>query len=167
MSIALLIVDVQKEFVENKLYRDKILFATQYINEVSRYFREAKLPVVIVNDLSAGGGPNSEGFKVADEVITDESDIQIHKSKENAFWETDLEQILRDKQVEHVIVSGFAVPYCVLSTYLGAKERGFGVSFLQNGIAGIEKEQVKQLQYERDVINYKALRFLISKIKVR
>ncbi len=41
MNDTFLIVDVQKEYVENPLFKDQLKSAAMYINEVSKYFRDA------------------------------------------------------------------------------------------------------------------------------
>ena len=162
MRIALLIVDVQKEFMADEKYRRMLLDAAEYINEVSGYFRDAGQPVVIVQDLEAGDGPGSKGFEVADEIDTAPSDIVIRKMYGNSFWKTDLEQKLKDLDVQHVIVSGFSAAHCVLATYNGATERGFDVSMLQNGIAGLTQQQTDAAHLDRNVINYRAVRLILD-----
>lgn len=64
--------------------------------------------------------------------------------------------------VEFLVISGFAAEYCVLFTYNGARERGFGVALLQHGIGGLSKERVKDTQLIRSVISYDAVDFLIK-----
>lgn len=164
MKAALLIVDIQKSFMIPR-FKDSLMQACAYINEVSTYFRDAGMPVVHIQDLSGGEGPGSDGFKVADEVLQAETDIYITKKHKNAFYETDLENVLKELDVDFVVVSGFAVPWCVLSTYLGAEERGFNVSFLQHGVAGEHQQDIERMQYQRDVINYKALHYLLQLLK--
>lgn len=60
------------------------------------------------------------------------------------------------------MISGYAAEYCVLFTYGGAKERGFDVSLLQHGIAGLSKARVQDTQLIRPVISYEALKFLMK-----
>lgn len=45
----------------------------------------------------------------------------------SGFEETDLEQVLRDRGVDTVHVSGLALDYCVRATALDALQKGFGV----------------------------------------
>lgn len=164
MKIAFLIIDMQKEYFENKDFKISLNDATEYINEVSGYFRKEGQPVVHIQDKDAGDGPGSNGFEISDKINIADSDLFVTKTKCNSFYRTELENILRDLNVEYVIVSGFAAAYCVLFTYNGAIEKGFGVSMLQNGIAGTTKNQAKQTQFERDVINYKAVDFILNLI---
>lgn len=163
MSIAFLIIDMQKEFIENNKYRDFMESALEYINETSRIFREARLPVVIIQDEEAGEGPGSSGFELVDELIVEESDYHLTKFYSNAFCKTDLEKLLKNLDVDFVFVSGFAAEHCVLFSYNGARELGFGASILQNGVAGCEKEQIEKIQLLRSVTSIETIEYFISK----
>lgn len=162
MSIALLIVDMQKEFrnlPDTKEVTDKAL---EYINEVSQLFRAAGEPVVFVQDTSVDKGPGSEGYKLMEELHIGESDLFITKEYCNSFWQTDLEEMLKSRDVDFVVITGFAAEYCVLFTYNGAEERGFGASLLQHGVTGRDKERVKDTFNLRSTISYEAVKYMLK-----
>lgn len=158
MNIALLIIDMQNGCKEETRCKDAFNEAVLYINEISGYFRKKNYPVVIVKDLSVGE-IGSESFEFVDEVDIEDSDIVVHKAHNNAFWETDLDKILKDKGIDAVVISGFAAEYCVLFSYNGAVERGYNTFLLQNGVAGMDIEEIKKIQLLRSVISYKALEY--------
>jgi nicotinamidase/pyrazinamidase len=58
----------------------------------------------------------------------------------SGFEETDLERILRDRDVDEVTVVGLATDYCVRQTALDAVERGFEVTVDRAGIRGIDAQ---------------------------
>lgn len=157
-KVALLIIDMQKGCKEETPYKDAFNEAVMYINEISGYFRKKEYPVVIVKDLSVGE-VGSDRFEFIDEIDTLDNDIVVHKNFNNAFWETELDNILREKDIEAVIISGFAAEYCVLFTYGGAVERGYETFLLQNGIAGMDLDEIKKIQLLRPVISYKAIEY--------
>lgn len=162
MKVAFLIIDMQKgcrEFCRCKREFDD---AVEYINEAARIFREKGLPVVRVLDVEVGEGPSSKEFEFVDSITTNENDIIIHKEYNNAFFKTELNNKLQELGVEFVVLSGFAAEYCVLFSYNGAKEMGYGVSLLQNGIAGVEYEEVKKMQIIRPVVSIDALEYFIK-----
>ena len=164
MSIALLIIDMQKQFYESEEHKKNLDDALEYINEMANMFRKFDKPVVIIQDEAAGQGPGSNGYEVIDSLVTKDSDYWISKVYSNAFWKTDLEKLLNDMGVEFVVVSGFAAEYCVLFTYNGAREREFKASILQNGIAGIDPQAVKETYSIRSVISIDALEFILKKL---
>lgn len=162
MNIALLIIDMQKEFISKDKYKESLTDALEYINETAELFRSKNLPVVVIQDKEAADGPGSEGFENVDELVVKDTDHSIHKFYSNSFWQTELDELLKSLKVEFVVISGFAAEYCVLFTYNGAEERGYGASLLQHGIAGVDITQVKETQLIRPVISLDALDFFIS-----
>lgn len=162
MKVAFLIIDMQKGCREYCKCQREFDDAVEYINEVSSFFRKKGLPVVRVLDIEVGEGPGSEKFEFVDSIVTSPEDIIIHKEYNNAFFKTDLNDKLQKLGVEFVIMSGFAAEYCVLFSYNGAKEMGYEVSLLQNGIAGFEYEEVKKMQLIRPVISVEALEYLLN-----
>ncbi len=162
MNIAMLIIDMQKGCSVTEENKETMGAAVEYINEVSGYFRKAGKPVVVVQDREVGEGPGSKGYELIDELVVADTDILVSKVHANSFYETQLESILHDLDVEFVVVSGFAAEYCVLFTYNGARERGFGVSILQHGIGGMTKQGVRDAENLRPVISYEALKFFLK-----
>lgn len=109
-KVAFLIVDMQKNCKENTPCKAAFDKAVEYINEVSQYFRQKNHLVVIIQDVEAGG-PETEGFACVEELEVSDKDLTLHKSFSNAFWETELDNILKKEDIDCVIVSGFAVEH--------------------------------------------------------
>ncbi len=160
MNVALLIVDMQIGCREETPAKRAFDLAVEYINEISQYFRSKSYPVVIIKDIEVGS-PDTEAFDCVDNLIITDQDRVIHKQHCNAFWETELDAVLKAEGVDGVIVSGFAVEHCVLFTYNGARERGYQVYLLQNGVAGYDEEEIKRIQLLRPIINYQALEYFL------
>lgn len=164
MSIALLIIDLQKEYFKDGIRKTELTDALEYINETSKLFRQADKPVVIIQNADDNNKLHSQGYEVVDALHVEDSDFRISKTYSNAFWETELEVLLNDMNVEFVVCCGFAASHCVLFTYNGADERGFKAALLQNGIVGIEKKYVAEVQQLRDVICIEAIEFILDKL---
>lgn len=161
MKAAFLIIDMQngcREFCKCQREFDE---AVEYINEAAKLFREKELPVVRVMDIEVGDGPGSKGFEFVDSIIANENDIIIHKEYNNAFFKTELHNKLQELEVDFVVISGFAAEYCVLFSYNGAIEMGYGTSLLQNGIAGVEYDEVKKMQIIRPVVSIEVLEYFL------
>src|SRR5579871_5110038 len=67
----------------------------------------------------------SPGFEIAPELPVEPSDVIVDKTANGAFTYTDLEQILRVRRVEHVMLSGCTTDVCVHSTLREAHDRNF------------------------------------------
>src|SRR6185437_2404065 len=127
MTPALLVVDMQNEFfAPGSPAAGSLAVAAEYINAAIGLFRRAKAPVVVVSDIEEPlRVPGSELFGLHPSVAAEPSDLRIDKRFGNAFWKTDLDELLRARSIDMVIVSGFCAEFCVLATYRGAVERGY------------------------------------------
>lgn len=163
MDIALLIIDMQKGCKNDTGAKQEFNDAVLYINETSRMFRENGKDVFLIQDTGVGQGPGSEEFELVDELVVSESDQRIFKDYNSAFWKTELNDILRKKNIQFLVMCGFAAEYCVLFSFNGAVERGYHAVLLQKGIAGYDPNEIKSIQLLRPVISYEALDFIIKK----
>lgn len=162
MNIALLIIDMQKEFIECDDSKKSLQNALEYINETSDIFRKAGKPVIVIQDEESGNGIGSEGYDLIEELNMVDTDIRISKLYSNGFWKTDLEDVLKDLNIEFVVLCGFAAENCVQFTLNGAIERGFNASLLQFGIASRDERQVEMIHNKRPVISIEALEYFLK-----
>jgi nicotinamidase-related amidase len=144
LKTALLVVDMQKGFTEESSgsFSEIIGFVNYSINT----FHKANQPIVFIQDEDAGEGPGSEGFELYEDLLEVEDAIFVSKKYSNSFWQTDLEEILQELNVEMVFICGFAAEACVQATYLGAQERGFDASLIQHGIASSDRRYIGFIQ---------------------
>ncbi len=164
MSIALLIIDLQKAYFEDGKRADELNDALEYINETAKLFRQAGSPVVVISHTDESNRIDSPGYELVDALDVHDSDYRVSKTFSNAFWKTELEVLLNDMEIEFVVCCGYAAAHCVLFTLNGADERGFSAALLQNGVVGYKKGQAKQEQQTREVISYNALKYILNKL---
>lgn len=136
MKLALMIIDMQKEFYvgETLSHMDA---AAEHINYVLPKFEEKGLPIIYVQDVDDGEGvvPGTTGFEIIDSLAPKTGSTIIHKRYGNSFNKTDCDQILKDAGVDTVVMTGFCSEFCVLSTYRGAKDLDYFPVILKNGSA--------------------------------
>jgi nicotinamidase-related amidase len=139
MKKALLILDPQNDFFAND-NPNLIAFHTTIpvINAAIGIFRERHWPIIFIQHTSQRKQIGSEIWKIHPAFNYQEHDIRINKKHFSAFWDTDLEKILRESQVASVVVCGYMSEYCVLSTLRAALERGFEANILDGSIASLE-----------------------------
>lgn len=159
MNIALLIIDVQEAFVGHRRGEKEYRNTFVYINETAALFRKAGRPVIIVRDIEGG---NDAPYQNVEELIVQNSDIEVTKKFSNSFWKTDLEQILKEKNVDFVVLCGNAAEHCVLATYNGANERGFGVAMLQHGVFADNVNGLLDIYYNRELVSYDVISYMIN-----
>ena len=92
------------------------------------------VPAFII-DLFADGAA-SGGLHDALEV--DPADVILGKPHYGAFHDTDLEQILRSRGVDTVIITGIATNICCETTAREAAQRDFRVFFVSDATATVE-----------------------------
>jgi len=161
MKIGFLIIDMQKLFLQ---YQNQVLNvegACEYINYVADLIRSKNHLVVHVQDMEQANEVSSDSLSIIPEIKVEKEDIRITKEESNAFWNTELEQILKGNGIDLVIISGFAAEYCVLFTYNGAMERGFKPVILQNGILSTKSDVITQTYRDRNIISHPVIPFLV------
>ncbi len=155
MNTALLVIDIQEATVGHRRGTAAYEEALWTLNATADIFRAAGKPVVVIRDLSEGDSPTVSDFKGA------ESDLEVLKSYNNAFWRTDLEALLKARGIDTLILCGSAAEYCVLATYNGAVERDFNAYYLQKGVLAEREAGLLDIFYNRPVVHFNFLNQLL------
>ncbi|MFF2155008.1 cysteine hydrolase family protein [Paenibacillus chitinolyticus] len=158
MNIAFLIVDMQVEFLQDR----PVSTTSAYINHTAQIFRSGGHPVIHIQDVEEAGTISPERLEFIPEIQVEKDDLIVKKTFSNAFWQTELEQILLDRQIGLVVIAGFDAGHCVLFTYNGAIERGFKAAILQNGIMSAKEDLVALMYRDRHVISYPVIEFMVQ-----
>jgi nicotinamidase-related amidase len=161
---ALLVVDLQTEFFAgDSAPLASLRAAVEHVNAAIAAFRQASLPIVVVEDIGAPDRvPGTERFQTHASVAVQPSDRRIAKHFGNAFWRTELESLLRDQGVDTVIVCGYCAEYCVLDTYRGACERGLRAAILQRGMASGSERNLEAVARFCDVVSLGMVEALVQ-----
>lgn len=131
MKTALLLLDVQKGIVD----KGNLYSQVEIIKSLTEECKKMNIPIIATKhiDLTPGsiieyGTNNSE---ILDLVIQDAKYI-IEKSKANAFFNTNLSEILKKLGIEQLIIAGFNAEYCCLFTTIAANDRGYKVIYIED-----------------------------------
>ena len=102
--------------------------------------RAAGIPVIYANDNQGvwdGDGPGqvrkaveSQGGELVAAIAPREGDRFVVKPRYSAFDHTPLDIILRDLEIERILLAGAATEACVVQTAVDAREKGFKVTVL-------------------------------------
>jgi nicotinamidase-related amidase len=163
MKLALMIIDMQKEFYVGQI-KDQMDRATEYINAVVPMFEEKGWPVIWVQDVSESDGvvPGTDGFEFIESLKPGPDAIRIHKTYGNSFNKTDVDKILKENGVDTVVLTGFCAEFCVLSTYRGAKDLDYFPVILKNGIASSDESRKQFVEDISDTITFGVLQKLLQ-----
>ncbi len=143
MNAALIIIDMQKDNVGR--FCQPII---PNIQSLIRKTREKNIPIVYACDSrytndslfkKLGRRPHTikgtDGVKVIEELNPVSGDIIIEKRMMSAFFGTDLDFTLREKEVKRLIIAGIRTEFCLLKTVLDAFELGYDVIVPQDSCA--------------------------------
>ncbi|MCM3783486.1 isochorismatase family protein [Neobacillus mesonae] len=164
MKIGLLIIDMQQSFLEGQVEQRSIDSACEYINHVADILRANNQVVIHIKDIEGADHPNNPAIDFISEIQMGPGDITVNKQYSNAFWQTELETMLNEKQVELVIISGFSAEHCVLFTYNGAIERGYNTAVLQGGILSTRPDAIQNTYRDRHIVSYPVIELIAASI---
>jgi nicotinamidase-related amidase len=80
-----------------------------------------------------------EGHAIIDEVAPLPGEIVIDKPGKNAFYNTDLETVLRERGIRNLLITGVTTDVCCSTTVSGAKDRGFRPIVLADCMAAYDE----------------------------
>jgi len=141
---ALLVIDVQKYFTERGFhaYIPSSKAVIVKINELIRFFNEKKRPVIYTKHINSKENAgmlnvffdrliekNTKKSEFSDSLLIKDNSIIIEKTQYNAFYKTELENILNKKNVKQIVITGFMTHLCCETTAREGFVRGFHVFF--------------------------------------
>ena len=124
---ALLVVDVQNGVVTGAPRRDEVV---ANINVLVDRARSAGAPVVWVQHSDDGLPQGTEEWELVPELVPDSAEPVVHKRYGDSFEATELEQLLAERRVGHLVVTGAQTDACIRSTIHGAFARGYDVTLV-------------------------------------
>ena len=158
-NCALLVIDMQNDFVREGAIME-VPEARAQVGRIAGLVdacREKDVPVIYTvhetdpafNPLEiatfphlaeAGMRRGTDGIEVFDELAPAEGEYVLHKRRYSAFFQTDLELVLRNSGVDTVIICGTVSNICCESTARDAYFRDFKVVFGSDVNSALSKE---------------------------
>lgn len=124
---ALLVIDVQQDVVADAHQRDSVVATIATL--VGRA-REHQVPVIWVRHSDDELARGSEGWQLVAELVPGDSEPLVEKNFGDSFEATELEEVLAQRQVGRLVVTGAQTDACVRSTLHGAFVRGYDVTLV-------------------------------------
>jgi nicotinamidase/pyrazinamidase len=156
---AFLIIDMVKDNFREEKKLPITPFAKQIIkptNNLSAFFRKNGWPVIFSTDsfhaedfiFKGKMHPHSlagtEGAEVIDELKREEKDLWLPKPRFSAFFNTGLENRLRQMGITMCAVAGISTQFCVLTTVMDAVCHDFKAVFIEDCTAAASEIAHKQ-----------------------
>jgi nicotinamidase-related amidase len=121
-NTALLVIDVQNGVVGGAYERDNVVAAIAGLVDRAR---DAGVGVVWVQHNSDDLPRDSEAWHYVPELVRRDDEPLVQKAYGDSFEATDLEQVLADRGIGRLFVSGAQTDACIRSTLHGALTRGY------------------------------------------
>ena len=166
MKPALLVIDIQEAYLPMMDGQERDL-ALRMINGAIWLFRQHDLPVIRVyhSDPQFGPNPGDKAFEFPGSVIIKDDDPRIVKNFPSAFTKTDLDSVLRGKNVDTVYLCGLSAVGCVLATYFGAVVRGYETFMVKNAVMSHKAAYTKVVEDITETVSFKTLQFMLEHLR--
>ena len=141
-NAALVLIDVQKGFSDPKWGARNNPDAEEKMAELLAAWRAGRRPVFHVQHLSSEAdsplNPRRPGVEIQDAVKPIEGEPVFQKNVNSAFIGTKLEETLRARGLNTLVLVGLTTPHCVSTSARMAGNLGFDVYLVSDAIAAFE-----------------------------
>lgn len=160
---ALLLVDIQKGFEDeaywggNRNNRD----AEEKCAQLLAAWRKLQLPVFHV--MHGSRNPNSPlhpshpGFELHDSIVPLPNEPVIVKDVNSAFIGTGLEELLKEKKVETLVIAGLTTNHCISTTTRMAGNLDFKTYLVGDATATFDRKGLSGEVYEAELVHQTTL----------
>jgi nicotinamidase-related amidase len=164
MRPALIVIDMLNDFVFGGMSNPSVREIVPNIKRLLTQARRSKIPVIYVCDSHYQGvdwelrlwGPHAlagtKGAEVVEELKPDPRDYIIRKRRYSGFFQTDLGILLRELNVDTLVLTGTDTSICVSHTAADAFYRGYALIVPRDAVATFDpKDNDWALAYIRRV----------------
>ena len=130
---ALLVIDAQDSFkASDRWERRNNREFEKNVGQLIRIYREHGLPVIyfLHTDDDPGFEKTSPHYKLMDFLAPSESEPVMHKNTRNVFTSTGLPELLMEKKVRRVVITGIQMEQCCETSARVAADLGYAVDFV-------------------------------------
>lgn len=134
--IVLLVIDMQVGLFGEDTPRHDAEGVVCRLNALARVVRQAGGIVIFVQHDGPQGDAleaGTDGWKLLPSLEREHEDLVVHKRACDAFYETDLSDILQEHAARQLIVTGCATDFCVDTTVRAAASRDYEIVVVEDG----------------------------------
>ena len=161
-NAALIVIDIQEsttgEISMNPFYKKNSEYLINNINRISEYFKGQNLPVIyvrseitdpLINLLNSSYAKGSAGAKY-DKRLNIVSGLEVVKNRNDAFRNSNLDNILTGGKINELYIVGLDASECVNTTVEAALNRNYKVKLIEEGILSKSTEMKDSM-----IVNFK------------
>jgi nicotinamidase-related amidase len=156
---ALLLIDVLNDFAHEDGETLLVSFGDRLpgFRRILAHARDSGIPVVYSNDMQGRWDSDApalvrealdgRGGDVIAEIAPQPGDRVVLKPRYSAFDHTPLVLLLRELEIERLLLAGGATERCLVQSAIDARELGFKVTIVTDACATVD-ERLEQLAFE-------------------
>ena len=117
----------------------------QTLQELIRECRSNDIPVIYIQHNGPKDHPlekGTDGWRIHAAIAPQEGDNIVEKTTPDSFHNTNLSEVLQEKEIEHVILSGMQTEYCVDTTTRACSE-GYKVTLVSDAHSTFNTEVLR------------------------
>ncbi len=143
MKRALLVIDVQNEYITGKLPISYPPNSFSNILKVVDAANEKNIPVILIQHTSPAENAltfkkGSNEWNIHPEILNKKHTQVVEKKLPCSFTNTNLESVLKDLNIDTVTIAGFMTQMCCDTTARQAMHMGYSVEFLSDATGTLQ-----------------------------
>jgi nicotinamidase-related amidase len=155
--------------------RESVEKVVPVLRELVERARDAGAPVIYVNDnfgqwrsdqdALVEGALSGEHASLVEPIVPDDDAMFVVKARHSIFYETPLEYLLRQEEIDEVVLTGQATEQCILYSALDAHIRHIPVIVPREAVAHIHADlaeaalRMMEVNMEAEVVGADEVRF--------
>lgn len=147
---ALLVIDMQKGSFTEQTPRHDTNGVVERINQLSAKLRSTNDPVIFIQHNGEAYGQfikHTREWELLDDLQVDSKDLVVDKYANDSFYNTELQTVLDNMEINTLLISGCATDFCVESTVQSALTKDFSIIIISDAHTtgnrpGLTAEQV-------------------------
>lgn len=152
LTTAVLVIDIINDFVTGKFENERAKRIVPNIRELSDVARSSGKPVIYISDAHSKEDEEfsiwgrhavsgTEGSEVVPELEPEERDHTLEKQEYSAFYDTGLESLLEDLDVNELVLTGVLTHICIQHTAADAFFRDYSIVVPKGCVDDISNEE--------------------------
>lgn len=143
MKRAVLVIDVQNEYFTGKLPVTYPENSFENIIKVMDFTNENNIPIALIQHTNPGKDAvtfkkGTDGHDIHEDILKRKYDKIIEKNLPGSFTGTELEQWLKEKNVDTIVICGYMTQMCCDTTARQAMHLGLNVEFLSDATGTLD-----------------------------
>lgn len=129
---ALLVIDVQTGLAVGAYNESSVVDA---INKTASWIRGEGGLVIFIQHCHSSYEPmikGHSGWELHPDLDVQDADSYVEKEASDSFYESNLGQLLKDNNIDHLYITGLQTEFCVDTTCRSALSHGYSVTLLSD-----------------------------------